>query len=585
MGGFLRAQYSSADTEFAETAGLAGQSGNLSAMAAFTRRDFQELDNQGTVGGIGEARTLPNPQDGYSNAALGKLVWQAADHRVRLTGEYLESELFTDVRTGEGPAFLFGPAPSWIVDDLTARDETERTRVSLDYTYSSAGDDGGFIDYAFLAAYFQDGRDIQFADEDRSPVGATPRPDRERLNTFENRVYGGVAEARSTFSLGGIDSTLAFGGEISVTRQEGLRDGVEPPTLEVFPSRAFPVTDFTLGGLFLANEFSLLDGVLTIFPALRFDFYSLDPTDDPLLPNFAAADQSDSRVSPKLGMTARLSDNVILFGNYAQGFRAPTPSQVNNFFENLAFGYTSLPNPDLGPETSESFEGGIRITGDRASFELVGFSANYNDFISQQVVGGSFTPSDPAVYQYVNFDAVEIQGIEAKGSLRLGNGLNARFALAYADGTIMSPGAPDVPLDTIEPLNVVLGLGYRAPDGRFGGELILSHNAQKELSETSYASSGSRVNICDGQPLTASACFRPESATVLDATAFFAVTDAIKLRVGLFNITDERYAYWSDVRGLTLSPNPATGVLEAPAVAEAFTRPGRNFSASISFNF
>ncbi|HCC26289.1 MAG TPA: TonB-dependent hemoglobin/transferrin/lactoferrin family receptor, partial [Erythrobacter sp.] len=113
----------------------------------------------------------------------------------RLTGEYLETEVATDVLSGQGPAFLFGPFPSWIVDDLTALDTTERGRVSLDWTYAGEG----VIDYAHAAAYYQDGQDVQFTDEDRSPVGATPRPDRERLNTFENEVYGASAEARSVF--------------------------------------------------------------------------------------------------------------------------------------------------------------------------------------------------------------------------------------------------------------------------------------------------------------------------------------------------------------------------------------------------
>ena len=557
IGGFIRASYSSEDEEFSETAAIAGRQGDWSALVAYTRRDFHELDNQGTVDGIGEARTLPNPQNGSSDAFLGKLVWNRGDHRIRLTGEHLETELFSDVLSGQGPAYLYGPFPSWIVDDLTARDTTRRSRVSIDWTY----DGSGAIDYAHAAAYWQDGKDVQFTDEDRSPVSATPRPDRERLNTFENRVYGLAAEARSTFSTGGLNHTLAFGGDVSWTRQEGLRDGTEPPAGETFPARAFPVTDFTLGGLFIADEIALFDGALKIFPALRFDFYKLDPTDDPLLPNFTAEGQSDSRLSPKLGVTAKLADNVVLFGNYAQGFRAPTPSQVNNFFENLAYGYTSRPNPDLGPERSESWEAGVRFTSDAVSFQIVGFTANYKDFISQQVVDGSFTPTDPAVYQYVNFDRVEIEGIEAKADYRMDNGLYGRFAIAYADGDILTPGEADQPLDTVDPLNLVMGLGYRQPEGRFGAELILTHHARKELDETTGG--------------CATECYRPGSFSILDATAFVAITEALKLRAGIFNITDETYAYWSDVRGLSATST----------VTDAYTRPGRNASVSLSFQF
>ena len=553
VGGFVRASYSSADDEFVETAALAGRAGNWSALVAYTRRDFEELDNKGTVGGIGEERTLPNPQDGHSNALLGKLVWESGLHRVRLTGEYLESELSSDILSGEGPAYLFGPTPVWNVDDLNAHDTTDRTRVSLDWTFTGEGT--GAIDYAHAAVYFQDGEDVQFTREVRTPV-----PDRERLNTFENRVYGAAAEVRSTFATGPIAHTLAFGGDVSFTRQEGLRDGTVPPAGEVFPTRAFPVTDFTLGGVFVADEIALFDGALTIFPALRFDFYELDPIDDPLLPDFQGAGQKDSRLSPKLGVTARLSDEVLLFGNYAQGFRAPTPSQVNNFFGNLAHGYISAPNPDLGPERSESWEGGIRFTGDAASLSLVAFHADYDDFISQQVVSGSFTPADPAIYQFVNYDRVEIEGLEAKATYRM-DGFYGRFAIAYADGDILSPGEAPRPLDTIDPLNLVAGVGYREPAGRFGAELIATHHARKSLDDTAGACT--------------TACYRPGAFTILDATAFVALTEAIKLRAGVFNLTDETYAYWSDVRGLAA---------DAPAI-DAYTRPGRNASVSLSFRF
>ena len=69
--------------------------------------------------------------------------------------------------------------------------------------------------------------------------------------------------------------------------------------------------------------------------------------------------------------------------------------------------------------------------------------------------------------------------------------------------------------------------------------------------------------------------YRPDAFTILDATAFFAVTDALKLRAGIFNIFDEKYAYWQDVRGLSATST----------TTDAYTRPGRNASVSLSFQF
>lgn len=563
MGGFVTSQYSSDDNEFAQTATLAGQTGNISAMIAYTRREFNELDNRGSIEGTGPARTAPNPQDGVSDAVLAKLVWDNGPHRVRLTGEYLDSAVETVVLTGLGPAFTFGPRPVWNVDGLNARDTTKRVRASLDWTYD--GQTGDVIEYAFLSAYWQDAEDRQFAFEERTPLGATPAPDRERLNTFENEIFGFAGEARSGFDLGGMQHRMAIGGDVSWTRQEGLRDGTFPGRGESFPTRAFPATDFTLGGVFVSNEITLLGGALTLFPALRFDFYELNPTDDPLLTAFIPQGQSDSRLSPKFGATVKLAPDVILFGNYAQGFLAPTPSQVNNFFEFIAGGYTSIPNPDLRPETSESWEVGARYVGEVFSLQVVGFKGDYDNFISQQVIGGSFTPQDPAVFQFVNFDAVAIEGLEARAEMKLDSGWNARFAMAYANGDIIAPDGSRTPLDTIDPFNLVAGFGYREPSGRFGGELILTHNGRKEKGEL------------ERDAITGADLFvRPDASTIADFTAFLAVTDRLKLRAGIFNLTDEKYALWSDVRGLRVND---AGILDA------FTRPGRNLSVSASYKF
>jgi hemoglobin/transferrin/lactoferrin receptor protein len=560
LGGFARAQYSSADQEFAETVALAGQTGNLSAMVAYSRRDFEELDNKGTIDSADSTRTTPNPQDGESNAILGKLVWDNGSHKVRLTGEYLEREIFSDILSGRGPVLLFGPAPSWIVDGLTAEDETKRVRASLDYTYDAGPDGTGIIEYAHLAAYWQDGQDRQFAFEERSPTSATPRPDRERLNTFDNEVFGAVGDFRSTFNTGSIKHTLTFGGDISKTRQEGLRDGTEPPFGEVFPTRAFPVTDFTLGGVFIGNAIEFGGGTFTLYPALRYDFYDLDATNDPLLPNFVPSGQNGSKLSPKLGAVVKLGD-VRLFGNYARGFRAPTPTQVNNFFENLAFGYTSAPNPDLKPETSASFEAGIRYATDDIKLSLTAFHADYDDFISQEQVSGSFRPGDPAVFQFVNLDSVRVKGVEAKARYQAESGFRARIAIAFADGTVKSPTRGNQSLSTVDPINAILGVGYRDPTGAFGGELIVSYNARKEANET--------IGVCNA------ACFRPQESAIIDATAFVRITDSLKLRAGLFNITNKKYALWSNVRGLEATST----------ITDAFTQPGRNASISISASF
>ena len=501
-------------------------------MAAYTRRDWRELDNKGEVGGTGALRTEPNPQDGRSNAALARIVYDPANgHKLRLTGEYLDTHLYTNGLTGLSAS----------VDRLEGFDSGTRKRVSLDWSWEGEG----AIDFARVALYWQDGEDNQYTEEDR-----TPAADRTRLNTFENRVIGAAADARADFATGGIAHRLVFGGDISKTRQRGLRDGTVPPFGEVFPTRAFPSTDFTRAGLFAGDEISIADGRLILYPALRFDWYDLSPDDDPLLPAFSGAGQDGSRLSPKFGALWKITDSVRLFANYATGFKAPEPGQVNQFFENLAFGYTSAPNPDLGPERSESFEGGIRFSSDHVSLDVTAFSARYKDFISQEVVSGSFTPADPAVYQFVNLDRARVKGAEARFEGRASSGLYTTLALSYAKGNEILPDGTRAPLSTIDPLKLVAGVGYREPQGRFGGQLIMTHSARKEASRTE--------GVCAPDE-----CYRPDGFTILD----------------------EKYAWWSDVRGLGTTTRVGMQVLPIEVISDAWTQPGRNVSVSLSFRF
>ena len=222
FGGSLRTQYNSADDEYTQSAVVAGQSGVVSAMLAYTRRDFSELKAKGDVEGTGVTRTAPNPQDGRSNALMGKLVWNVAPgHRLRATGEYLDNRVETDVLTGINAS----------VAGLKARDTSQRWRGALDWTYDGAG----LVQFARAAVYVQDAENRQFSAEDRRTLA-----DRTRLNTLENRVYGGSGEVRLGFATGGISHRLVTGADISMLRQRGLRDGTVPPCGRDLPDPCFP---------------------------------------------------------------------------------------------------------------------------------------------------------------------------------------------------------------------------------------------------------------------------------------------------------------------------------------------------------
>lgn len=541
-----RVAYNSADEGWTEGAAFAVRSGSLSGLLAYTRRDAQETENKGSVGGVGATRTEPNPQDFSSNASLGKLVWEVnPNHTLRLTYDHLDSEMDGDALSSRSATVLA----------VTAHDETQRDRVSADWRFQ---DFAGLSDGS-VSLYWQDATTRQYTFEDRIPA-----VDRVRDTTFDNTVYGFAAQGARVFGEGSaIQHRVTVGGDWSMTTQEGIRDGVTPPVGETFPIRAFPKTEFQLAGLFVQDEIELLDGALSIIPAVRYDWYDLSPQVDAQFPA-AASGQSDDHISPKLGVVYWTGAHLGVFANYSLGFRAPSPMQVNNFFENPVFGYRSIPNPNLSPETSESFEAGFRlrdidVAGGKMRLNTTAFATHYDDFIDQVVVSGTGVPGvDPLVYQYVNLTEVDIRGLEARADISWDNGFSLIGSAAYAEGEQTTDGRRSE-LGSIDPVKVVAGLNYAAQSGVWGGSATVTWSGKKDAATYGGLSCGS-------------ACYLGDSFTLLDLTAYWNVTERATLRAGAFNVLDETYGWWSDVRGLSA----------ASTVKDAYTQPGRNFGVSLT---
>jgi hemoglobin/transferrin/lactoferrin receptor protein len=168
------------------------------------------------------------------------------------------------------------------------------------------------------------------------------------------------------------------------------------------------------------------------------------------------------------------------------------------------------------------------------------------------------------VFQFVNVGEVEIQGYEARLDARWPSGFSFTAAASTARGDQTVAGIT-LPLATIDPWKAVAGLRYDDPEGRLGTQLIVTHSAEKDASRVAASAT------CPG----AASCFIPNGFTIVDATAYWNISDTATLRAGVFNIFDEKYAWWSDVRGLSATST----------IADAYTQPGRNASVSLVYRF
>lgn len=565
--------YSGEDDSSMAGVTFAARAGKGSALLAYTRRDGHEPDNMGKVAGVGALRTEPLPQDYYSDSVLAKFVFDASDtQRVRLSLEGTRGDTFTDVLSAVSAGAPGAGASQ--TTSLLGSDAQQRARVALDHEFLAT--DARWFERGEWRAWWQRSEVTQDTFEHRlaaSFAGAVTPQLRERRFEFGQKVVGGEFTLFSQLEAGATAHTLAYGVEYAETDTAQLRDGQQTNLAtgatsstilpDAFPVRDFPLTTTRQASAFVQDE--IRAGAWTITPGLRFDDYSLRPRIDAIFaadnPAFEPARIDERHLSPKLGVMYRLSRSSTVYVNYAAGFRAPPSDDVNIGFENLSFGYTAIANPELKSETSDGFELGWRHSREAGGYlALAAYYNLYDDFIESRV--GTVDPvSNLIVFQSQNLSSVRIYGAEAAAGLPLEvlapslRGWSVRLAAAYARGDNRST---DLPLNSIDPPQAVVGAAYRAPSRRWGAELVATIVGGVERVDQS-----------------AGALFLPGGYTTIDLLADAAVTPRLRVNAGLFNLTDRTYWEWSDVGGRFAS-NPAL---------ERYTRPSRTAGVTIRYSW
>jgi len=544
----VRPVYDSTDRSFGSTVTAAGGNEMVQGMVIVDGQHGHEIDNLGTNNTAGPNRTTPNPQNTYMESLLGRVVVKPTVHDTyKFTVETVRERIDTNVLSAINP-------PTTLA--LTDNDRLERNRYSVDYDFHNA--DMPLFQTAHIQFYYQDALQDQYSDEIRGVL-----PSRTRYNQYQEQVIGGSTFAESTFDTGVLTHKLLYGGDGSLDLVTNLRNGTVPGVGEVFPNKAFPDTHYALLGAFVQDQISY--GALTVTPGLRFDRYQLDAkTGDPLYTGTPVS-SSDNALSPRLAILYEVSPALIPYAQYAHGFRAPSPDEVNNGFANPIYGYTSIGNPNLKPETSDTIEIGLKGklgTGyGPLHYSAAAFTGRYRNFISQQIVGGAGTSTDPLVFQYVNYSQAYIHGLEGRAEWALPNGISLKTAMAFTQGHVDSNGVGQ-PLDTINPFSAVFGIRYE-PGERWFTQADLLFQAAKKSSDIS-------TNSCNS-----ASCFAPPSSFVVDLSGGYHFTKHAIVYFGVFNLFDRKYWNWSDVRGIA----------DSSGIKDAYTAPGRNVSISMKLDF
>ncbi len=138
-------------------------------------------------------------------------------------------------------------------------------------------------------------------------------------------------------------------------------------------------------------------------------------------------------VSPAWSVAIPIAQaGATLRGSYSEGFRAPS-------FDELY--YPDFGNPNLGPEISSEYDGGVTKTfGEAAALTTTYFSRRVHDLIVAVPCASS-----PGCVTAANAQRVDVQGVELVPSLRVTHDLTFSGNFTYLDETHASqPAASDV---------------------------------------------------------------------------------------------------------------------------------------------
>jgi outer membrane receptor for ferrienterochelin and colicin len=261
-----------------------------------------------------------------------------------------------------------------------------------------------------------------------------------------------------------------------------------------------PREPYYLSG-YIQDKIELSDLVLNI--GIRGDFFDANEYvfKDPLNPFgargtegggvFDAGDLRQSRgsttISPRLGFSFPITDRAVFHAHYGTYLQMP-PLQtvlISKTFADYMVGdapsATIIPNPDLKPERTTSYEVGFRQSiSDIAALGFTGFYKEIKDLIQTKNVGSVADPAYPNSYiTYQNSDFGTVKGVDVIFELRRTHNImfTLNYTLSYANGTGSDPSTQFrlTWLNTADP-KIIAPLDY---DRRHSGSLNIDYRTQK----------------------------------------------------------------------------------------------------------
>ncbi|WAG11948.1 TonB-dependent hemoglobin/transferrin/lactoferrin family receptor [Aeromonas dhakensis] len=531
---YLDATSGYASSSHQKMAGFTGalRTGELENLLRYTWRDGGVTQNYDSD---------KNEFDIVSQAVLLKSQWNLSDSQfLKLTVDY-----FTE---GQDPdAVDLTKAGSVFNQPITDKD-TDNLSLVLDHGIALQAPWVDRIDSKIYYARTKQTMD-QYASS-KYPVRPTnPYVTKNSLdhNGFEQKSLG----AQVKFSKALDSQRLAWGLEYEHTDNERTR--FKAPTVagdfEGYSELSFPSTTTEHGALWAFDELKFGERwVLT--PGARYDYYRMNPDQDPAYTGENLKRFSEGEFSPKLGLVFKAHEAANLFAQYSHGYKTPMYDNAFSTLNHQAYGYRIEPNTNLKPESSDGIDLGVRGSAGGFSYEVATFYNKYDDFIE---LGQVSTEGRTAVYQYQNLDKATTKGAEAKADYWLNDLVNVWGNLSYIEG---KDGDGNY-INSLSPLKGTLGVRLEQANWNINTALRFADDMSKV-----------------GKDAKGNDNIKSAGWGVVDIYAQFKPVQDLQFNVGVFNLFDKEYVNYESITGQSASASISNK-----------TEPGRNLSARVKYVF
>nr|WP_247656380.1 TonB-dependent hemoglobin/transferrin/lactoferrin family receptor [Aeromonas dhakensis] len=531
---YLDATSGYASSSHQKMAGFTGalRTGELENLLRYTWRDGGVTQNYDSD---------KNEFDIVSQALLFKSQWNLSDSQfLKLTVDY-----FTE---GQDPdAVDLTKAGSVFNQPITDKD-TDNLSLVLDHGIALQAPWVDRIDSKLYYARTKQTMD-QYASS-KYPVRPTnPYVTKNSLdhNGFEQKSLG----AQVKFSKALDSQRLAWGLEYEHTDNERTR--FKAPTVagdfEGYSELSFPSTTTEHGALWAFDELKFGERwVLT--PGARYDYYRMNPDQDPAYTGENLKRFSEGEFSPKLGLVFKAHEAANLFAQYSHGYKTPMYDNAFSTLNHQAYGYRIEPNTNLKPESSDGIDLGVRGSAGGFSYEVATFYNKFDDFIE---LGQVSTEGRTAVYQYQNLDKATTKGAEAKADYWLNDLVNVWGNLSYIEG---KDGDGNY-INSLSPLKGTLGVRLEQANWNINTALRFADDMSKV-----------------GKDAKGNDNIKSAGWGVVDIYAQFKPVQDLQFNVGVFNLFDKEYVNYESITGQSASASTSNK-----------TEPGRNLSARVKYVF